>query len=278
MTQRQKSISSKQSAKKKSHSARERVSRASEPISVIAAQQPVLSNAQDNLVVQKLARTKFGDLPIDRFAELIRKEKGVDAQVAIVALRQGLIQVYQEAANLRRSAKASLPQIRSAQAAARSLSAAVERLDHVKPPRQRGLRAIFGSPLNDHKGFDELNTFAATCWQLKLDLAKVGSELERAISVEEKKPSRAGERKKRLRTLVEVVADWWESNVGKPLAPYVYAKRLGKGIPAFVVGRQGDFIELAKALFSSIDEFTESEVISAVTNVHESRLKKRNSK
>jgi hypothetical protein len=221
MTQRQRSIRLQQIAKKKSHSAREGVGRAPEPISVVATQQPaipLLSNAQDNLVVQKLASTKFGDLPIDRFAELIRKEDGADAQNPIIALRQRLIQVYQEAANLRQSAKASLTQIRSAQAAARSLSAAVECLDHVKPPRQRGLRAIFGSPLDDHKGFDELNIFAATCWQLKLDLAKVGSELERAISVEEKKPSRAGERKKRLRTLVDVLADWWESNVGKTLA------------------------------------------------------------
>lgn len=150
--------------------------------------------------------------------------------------------------------------------------AAVERLDRIKPARQRGLQAIFGSPVDDHKGIDELNEFAANCWQIKLDLVTVAQKLARAIDLEGAKPSKSGDRKRRLRHLVETLANWWVAKIRRPLAPYVYAKR-GEGEPAFVVGRQGDFIELATTLLCQIDNFKESEVISAVTNVHESRLR-----
>jgi hypothetical protein len=51
----------------------------------------------------------------------------------------------------------------------------------------------------------------------------------------------------------------------------VHAKKLDHR-PALVIGRRGPFIDLARALFCTIDEFTESEVISAVTNVHEGQL------
>jgi hypothetical protein len=34
------------------------------------------------------------------------------------------------------------------------------------------------------------------------------------------------------------------------------------------------FVELAQALFYEVDEFTPSEVISAITNVHESQAQK----
>jgi hypothetical protein len=236
---------------------------------------PLVSlNQQDNIVVHMLAHAELGSLPVDQFADLRAKEAS-NAKNRIVVLRQALIDVYQEAANRRRFAKASYPQIRAAQITSRSLTAAIERLDRIKPPRQQGLQAVFAGPADDHKGVDELNDFAANCQQVKLNLAKVALELDRAIELEEAKPSKAGDQKKRLRTLVEALANWWKFNVGKPLAPYVYAKR-GEGVPAFVVGRKGHFIELAKALFCSVDEFKESEVISAVTNVHESRLRNRN--
>jgi hypothetical protein len=69
------------------------------------------------------------------------------------------------------------------------------------------------------------------------------------------------------------LVDWWASVTGKLPAPCVYAKRL-TGHPAIVIGRQGDFISLAVALFCEIDQFNESEVISTVTNVHEDYLRR----
>jgi len=45
-----------------------------------------------------------------------------------------------------------------------------------------------------------------------------------------------------------------------------------------VIGRRGKFVDLARAVFSELDEFSDSEVVSAVTNVHESDLAKRKSK
>ncbi len=75
-------------------------------------------------------------------------------------------------------------------------------------------------------------------------------------------------------TLVEALANWWRSSTVKSLAPYVHAKRLDHR-PAFVVGRRGPFVEFAQAVFSGTDEFKKSEVISTVTNVHESQLPKR---
>jgi hypothetical protein len=224
-------------------------------------------NLQDDIVVDMLSRAELGSLPVDRFADLLREE-APDAQNRVAIFRQGLIKVYGEAANRRRSAKASYPQIHAAQITLRSLTSDIERLDRIKPPRQRGLQAVFGGPADDYKGADELSDFASNCWKVKLNLTKIAQELERAISLETAKPSKAGDHKKRLRTLIEALAHWWRLNVGKQLAPYVYAKR-GEGVPAFVVGRKGKFIELATALFCGVDHFKESEVVSAVTNVHE---------
>ena len=279
MVQRPKSISAKRTAKKKRRFARVRVRRTptTQSVGAVAAPLPpvpLLWNLKDNLVVHTLAGAEFGDLSVDRFADFLR-DKESDAKNPVAALRQGLIEVYQEAGNQRQSTKASLEQIHTAQVVLRSLKASIKRLDRVKPREKRFLETIFGGPPDDHKGIAELNNFAANCWQVKLDLAKIVSELERAIEVEKEKPSKAGERKKRLRTLVEALADWWRSKIGESIAPYVYAKKLGKGIPAFVVGRQGDFIELAQALLSNIDVFKESEVISAVTNVYEDRLQRK---
>src|SRR5262249_1428486 len=122
-------------------------------------------------------------------------------------------------------------------------------------------------------GFDELNDLGSKCSQIRMDIVPITLDLMRAIEDEKTRPKPPADRTERLRTLVEALANWWRSVTGKSLAPYVYAKRLGDR-RAFVVGRRGPFIELAQALFSSIDEFKDSEVISAVTNVHESELAK----
>jgi hypothetical protein len=143
------------------------------------------------------------------------------------------------------------------------------------PKRQRGLQSAFGSPLDDSKGIDESSEFLSSCQQIRLDAILIMLRLWQAIESETAKPKTAiaGERKKRLRVLVEKLADWWKSVIGKIPAPYVYAKRL-EGHPAIVIGRQGDFISLALALFCEVDQFKKLEIISTVTNVHEDYLAK----
>jgi hypothetical protein len=140
--------------------------------------------------------------------------------------------------------------------------------------RQRGIAGLLGSPVDDIKGLDELNQFASKCWKIQLDLVPIAQALDKLITAEIAKPKLggSGERRKRLRILVEELAKWWNSATKKSIAPYVQAKRLDHR-SAVVLGRRGDFVELALALFCEIDEFKSSEVISAITNVHESSLK-----
>jgi hypothetical protein len=234
---------------------------------------------QDDFVVQALSTAKIGDLPVDQFGRWLCKAGASPRKSHVVALRLALIRVYFTAANVRLYARATQAQLKLAQAALTSLLNATEQLGEVRPLRQRGLQALFGSPMDDPKGLDELNDFGSRCSKIKMDIVPTMMDLSRTIEVETAKPkaSTAGERKKRLRTLVEALADWWQPVTGKSIAPYVHAKRLDHR-PAFVVGRRGHFIELAQAVFSSIDEFKKSEVISAVTNVHESQLPERNNK
>lgn len=103
-----------------------------------------------------------------------------------------------------------------------------------------------------------------------MDLAWPCLALESAINAEKNKQTNIGERRKRLRTLVEALADWWQSTGGS-LASTVDANRRDDG-PAVVHGRHGSFLKLAVALFCKVDVFKESEVVSAVTNVHEKRV------
>jgi len=228
-------------------------------------------NVQDSIVIATLSSAP--SLSVDRFAGLLCKNGGRPNKPHVSALRNALIQVYRTAARNRLTARAAASQIGSARQALSSFVDALEHLDGVGPPRQRGLQSAFGSPVDDFKGTDESNEFHLLCRQLRLDAIPLMLTLSRAIDVETAKPKMAktGERKKRLRILVEALVDWWTSITGKLPAPYVYAKRL-EGHPAIVVGRHGDFIALALALFCEIDQFKESEVISTVTNVHEDYL------
>ena len=236
---------------------------------------PALPNMRDNLVVQRLSTARIGSLPADRFSHLFCKQGSSPNDDHCIDLRLALIRVYFAAANVRLYAKATQGQFKSAQTALTSLRNAIDRLNETSPPRLRGLQAAFGSPLDDQKGVDELNDFGSRCSQVRMDIVPVMMVLFHAIENEKTKakPAKAGERKKRLRTLVEALANWWRALTGKSLAPYVHAKRLDDR-PAFVVGRRGQFVELAQAVFSGTDEFKELEVISAVTNIHESQLPK----
>jgi hypothetical protein len=104
-------------------------------------------------------------------------------------------------------------------------------------------------------------------WPLRHALIGV---YHKAAKARGSRKDRTGERPKRLRTLVEALADWWLS-YGGTIAPTVDAKRLYKNT-AFVCGRRGRFLEFAIALFDDIDDFRRSEIESAVINVYQARL------
>jgi hypothetical protein len=237
---------------------------------------PSLPNMHDNLVVQNLTTVKIGDLPVDRFASLLCKNGHTPRKTHVIELRLALIRGYFVASNARRYSKANRIQINGAQSALTAITAAVGHLDQVRPSRQRGLQSIFGSPMDDPKGLDELNDFGSKCSNVRMDIVPIMMSLSRAIEIEKAKlnTNKAGERKKRLRTLVEALVVWWASTIQKAWAPYVKANRRDHA-PAVMHGRSGLFIDLAQAIFAGVDEFKESEVISAITNVHESRLPKK---
>ena len=230
-------------------------------------------NVQDNIVIATL--NSAPSLSVDGFARLLCKNGGRANKTHVSALRNALIQLYRGAAQKRLTARAAARQIRSAQQALSSFVKALEHLNNVGPPRQRGLQSAFGSPVDDFKGTDESNEFHLLCRQLRLDAIPLMLRLSRAIDAETAKPkaTKSGERKKRLRILVEALVDWWTVVTGKLPAPCVYAKRL-EGYPAMVIDRQGEFIALARALFCEIDQFKVSEATSTVTNVHEDYLKR----
>ena len=236
---------------------------------------PLLPNEQDNAVIRRLSTASLGSLPVDQFSRLLRKDGRGDDRQTIATLRHALIQVYVSAANTRHRTRAAQGQIDLAKRALASVKAALRALGEVRPKRQRGVIGSFGSPLDDIKGTEELNEFGSSCWQLQFDLVPIAQALDHLITAEITRPrsSERGERKKRLRILVEELAKWWSSATKRSISPYVRAKRL-EPWPAIVVGRSGVFVELAKALFYEVDEFTPSEVISAVTNVHESQAQK----
>jgi hypothetical protein len=231
----------------------------------------LLPNEQDNAVIDRLSTARFGDLPIDQFSRFLRKDGRCDDPRSLVQLRFALIQVYFAAGRARNRARAAQWQIDLAQTTLTLLKDAVIRLGEVRPRRQRGIAGLLGRLLDDIKGLDELNEFGSKCWKIQLDLVPIAQALDELTTAEtaKPKPSERGERKKRLRVLVEELAKWWTSTTNTSIAPYVQAKRLDHR-PAFVLGRRGDFVELALALFCEIDEFKSSEVISAITNVHES--------
>jgi hypothetical protein len=224
---------------------------------------PVLPNSHDHLMIQKLRTTPIDELTVDRFVR--------DTPQTVLALREALCRVYLKASKAREIRKATKGQLKSAKSALSRLTKAVENLAKVSPDGQDGLRMLLeGPPLDDNKGDRELNELASACWKIRLDVARVGVALQSAIKTEEKKQTNAGERHKRLRTLVDALADWWQSTGGS-LASTVDANRRDDG-PAVVHGRHGRFLTLAVALFCNVDGFKKSEVEAAVTNVHEKRL------
>jgi len=244
-------------------------------------QKPVVTlnaepNLQDRFVIQDLISAPLGQLPVDQCANLLCREGGAASNEDVARLRRGLIETYFNAAQLRWEAKATSVELACARRALGALTKAVTNLDNVASPMQRGLRAAFGPPADDVGGVQEVNAFQSACRRIRFNVIPPMMELWQLVDAEAAKsaPAKTGERKKRLRILVEELADWWIAETGKTLAPYVRAKRLDHR-PAFVMGREGPFLSLGMALFCKVDRFNESEVIAAVTNVHEDYLAKR---
>jgi hypothetical protein len=226
-----------------------------------------LPNTHDHIAIDKLGSAPIGELPVD---QLVRNDP-----ILIRSLREALVEVYIRASTIRRLRKASKSQLRNANSAQLRLGQALKHLEDAASDGRDGLHMLLeGSRLDDKKGENEQNSFAAACWEIRLDIARSACALRSAINGETKKPIIQGERQKRLRTLVDGLADWWIAGGGKSIAPYVRANRRDDG-PAVVHGRSGMFLTLALLLFCGVDAFRPSEVEAAVTNVQEGRRAKK---
>jgi hypothetical protein len=223
-----------------------------------------LPNAHDLSAIAKLRSASVGELAIDL---LIPN----DPQ-SIHQLREAFVEVYFRAAQFRELRKATKRQFDHATKAERHLTEAMKHLGATGTDGRDGLtRLLAGPPLDDAKGERETNQFGATCETIRLNIVQSRQALQFAIDAETDKFGKGGERAKRLRTLVDVLAAWWSSGGGRSIAPHVKANRRDDG-PAVVHGRTGKFLELAVALFCGVDVFKDTEVEAAVTNVHESQL------
>lgn len=224
----------------------------------------LLPNAHDQFAIDKLRSSPAGELATDHLVQ--------NNPEMVSVLRNALVEVYFRAAKTRGLNRATKRQIGSAKSALTQLMRAVERLETVTSDGRDGLHMLLeASPLDDEKGEREINQLASSCWRVRLDVTRSMLALESAINTEAQKPIKAGERRKRLRTLVDALASWWLSGGGKSLAPYVKANRRDDD-RAIVHGRTGRFLSLAIAVFCDVDVFKGSEVEAAVTNVHEARL------
>ena len=223
----------------------------------------IASNVNDTLAIQRLNTTAAGELAVDSLL--------LDSRQTVPELRAALIDIYLKAAKERQASKATKDQLKHAKTALSRFGQGLKSLERISTDGRDGLRMLLEGPsLDDNKGEQELNAFASESWKIRMDLAWPCLALESAINAEKNKQTNTGERRKRLRTLVEALADWWQS-IGGSLASTVQANRRDDG-PAVVHGRHGSFLKLAVALFCKVDVFKESEVVSAVTNVHEKRV------
>ena len=161
------------------------------------------------------------------------------------------------------------PGLKAAEKLWRFSEKGMKSLDDIRPRIYRqfvaALERAVGFSIDDPKGEHESNSFGAMCHQIQLEIVQQVRNLERAIQSEDAKQPR--DRKKRLRVLIDFLAEWWKSETGQLTAPYVVANRRDGGT-AVVHGRQGELLSLAVALFGEVDRFKESEIISAVINLH----------
>jgi len=224
----------------------------------------LLPNTHDQIAIEKLRSVPVGELAVDRF---MRNNPRM-----IPVFREAMVRVYLNAANAREQGKAKKGQLTKAKSALDRLTEAAENLAEIFTDGRDSLHMLLvGPPLDDEKGDRELNRFAAACWGIRIDVIRSGRALQSAIAAEVEKKTKRGERRKRLRTLVDSLASWWLSEGGKSLAPYVKANRRDND-RAIVHGRHGKFLSLTSTLLCGVDSFKRSEIEAAVTNVHEARL------
>jgi hypothetical protein len=211
----------------------------------------VLSNGQDIEVVAKLITGGPDCQKIDALA--LGSPTRLRADIALV---------YVKAARARRGDIATKNQMMLARQALSHLALAHDRLLKIVPLGSRDLKAAFGALAKDLKGLNERNEFTDVCSEiLGLDLRNAISKLETALKREAAKPRRTGERKKRLRSLVEALAAWWTETYG--LKPTITPKFQGR----VLVGHQGPFLDLARAVFCGLDNFNDGEVVATVQDV-----------
>jgi hypothetical protein len=191
-----------------------------------------LANAYDQSAIAKMRSASVGGLAIDRFVPN-------DPQL-IQQLREALVEVYFRAAQFREMRKATKCQFDHARKAERHLTEAVKHLEATGTDGRDGLTRLLAGPrLDDAKGERETNRFGATCETIRLDIVRSGQALQFAIDAEMDKSGKAGERAKRLRTLVDALAAWWSLGGGKSIAPYVKANRRDD-----VAGRSGPSLSI----------------------------------
>jgi hypothetical protein len=235
---------------------------------------PLLPNHFDNAVIDRLQSAPFGTLNVDKYTDLL-KRKPRSEQAAIKIIRSALVNIYEHAADVRNEARTLQYKIKLAEASLSALWKAVSHLSEMKLHFTTKLADPVTRLLaSDVKGADEPTVFSETCSAMLFETAGLTVRLHHLIRKEKEKPSAIGERKKRLRVLTEALAAWWVEATGKTIAPYVQTKPLKKG-QTFIVRRTGSFVEFAVAIFSEIDRFTRSEVVSTIINVAEHHRRRR---
>jgi hypothetical protein len=230
-----------------------------------------LPNAHDRLAIEKLRSAPVGELAVDLLV-------GNNRQMALQN-RDVFIGIFFDAAKARELHKATRDQLSSASKALTCVQNGIEFLDAASTQGSGLLRILAGGFVSDdEKGKLEMNRFAAACWKIRLQLVPVQQALQAVTTVEIEKAGAKGERRKRLRTLVDGLASWWVSEGRGSIAPYVKANRRDGGAKAVIHGRSGKFLEFALALFCEVDTFKKSEAEAAVINVYKARAAAREKK
>jgi hypothetical protein len=221
-----------------------------------------LSNAQDQRVFEQLTEQPLGSLAIDGFAQCMS-----DADPR--TLRAALAVVYLRASLARRRTQATKRQIKEVEKALAALEKGYTHLHHAIPPEYTSLYAAAGFVPENLRGNEGLNEFALTCQKNARKLVLILLELKDALRAETLRPRRRGERKKRLRTIVDELASWWRSLGRKVTVRNVTQSRkvgIGKR-KRDVLGHEGEFLDLSRALLTRLDKFNDSEVVATVKTV-----------
>jgi hypothetical protein len=213
-----------------------------------------LPNAQDRKIVEELSTARAGSLEIDQFVGTLNFRD-------VRSLRAALNQVYVSASYVRNGARAIQDDLGAAEMALSKLEEARGLLFRVIPDWAFGIHVALCT-FGDQHG--DVNDLASMCKRIVPDLLELVQKLSAAVEAERAKVPGSGERTKRLRTLVEALCALWQRRRRK--RPTVSTLSKSKNSKRTVVGRGGLFLDFARALLARMDEFTDSQVTSAVRN------------